>query len=260
MKRLALLLFLFFPIAAFADGFQSTEPASSGTAVDTVGAFGSSPDAKGASLSGTTLTMQPADATHPGEVTTGAQTFAGAKSVDSTFTSTVAAGNSFKVTGGSKYCLNAACTSYVYDDGFGSAYVVGASDIHLNSSGTNAAAVTGPVKASTLLQNQLTMSGSSSSAATTLTASGGDTDIDITLTTKGAGVTNSPGFHATASTSVGTITISASTSGTATVRSGCKPICTNTTSTTAVKCAVSSTTLTATEAGSSSDAINYFCF
>lgn len=47
----------------------------------TIGAFGSSPDAKGASISGQVVTMQPADATHPGMVTTGTQTVAGDKTL-----------------------------------------------------------------------------------------------------------------------------------------------------------------------------------
>lgn len=55
----------------------------------TIGAFGSTPDAKGASLAGQVLTLQPADATHPGAVTTGTQTFAG----DKTFTGNVVAPN-----------------------------------------------------------------------------------------------------------------------------------------------------------------------
>jgi hypothetical protein len=45
----------------------------------TLGSFGSSPSANGASLSGQVLTIQPADSTHPGSVSTGAQTLAGAK-------------------------------------------------------------------------------------------------------------------------------------------------------------------------------------
>lgn len=45
----------------------------------TLAAVGSSPSANGASLSGQVLTLQPADATHPGLVTTGSQTFAGSK-------------------------------------------------------------------------------------------------------------------------------------------------------------------------------------
>jgi hypothetical protein len=54
----------------------------------TIGTFGTSPDAKGATASGSTITMQPADATHPGEVTTGTQSFAGNK----TFTGTLVGG------------------------------------------------------------------------------------------------------------------------------------------------------------------------
>lgn len=51
----------------------------------TVASVGSTPSAAGASASGTTLTLQPADATHPGVVTTGTQSIAGAK----TFTGNV---------------------------------------------------------------------------------------------------------------------------------------------------------------------------
>jgi len=46
----------------------------------TLGAVGSSPSANAASLSGQVLTLQPADATHPGVITTAAQTLAGQKS------------------------------------------------------------------------------------------------------------------------------------------------------------------------------------
>lgn len=46
----------------------------------TLAAFGSSPNANGASLSGQVLTLQPADSTHSGGVTTTTQTFSGNKS------------------------------------------------------------------------------------------------------------------------------------------------------------------------------------
>ncbi len=49
----------------------------------TLTAVGAAPSANGASLSGQALTLQPADATHPGLVTTGTQTFAGAKTLSS---------------------------------------------------------------------------------------------------------------------------------------------------------------------------------
>ena len=50
----------------------------------TLTAVGSSPSANGASLSGQALTLQPADATHPGLVTTGTQTIAGNKALTGT--------------------------------------------------------------------------------------------------------------------------------------------------------------------------------
>jgi hypothetical protein len=52
-------------------------------------AVGSSPNANGATLTGQVLALQPASGTQPGVVSTGAQTFAGAK----TFSSTVGASN-----------------------------------------------------------------------------------------------------------------------------------------------------------------------
>lgn len=54
-----------------------------------VGTFGSTPNAAGLSLAAGVLTMQPADGTNPGGVSTGAQTFAGNK----TFSGTIAASN-----------------------------------------------------------------------------------------------------------------------------------------------------------------------
>ena len=52
---------------------------SGGSGVTTMTAVGSSPNANAASISGVNLTMQPADGTHPGVVTTAAQTLAGSK-------------------------------------------------------------------------------------------------------------------------------------------------------------------------------------
>ncbi len=51
------------------------------TGVTTVGAFSGSSIANGASISGTTITFGPADATNPGMVTTGTQTLAGSKTL-----------------------------------------------------------------------------------------------------------------------------------------------------------------------------------
>lgn len=65
----------------------------------TLAAFGSSPNANGASLSGQALTLQPADATHPGGVSIGPQTFAGSKLFSNPIAITDAsAGGAFSVT------------------------------------------------------------------------------------------------------------------------------------------------------------------
>lgn len=67
--------------------FDTLYPSGSGTSSGTntgdvtLGAFGSSPDAKGATISGQVVTMQPADATHPGMLSTGTQTIPGDKTL-----------------------------------------------------------------------------------------------------------------------------------------------------------------------------------
>src|ERR1035437_9150392 len=57
--------------------------------VTTLDSVGNSPNPNAGIISGNTLTLEPADATNPGVVTTGSQTFAGAK----VFSSTIAASN-----------------------------------------------------------------------------------------------------------------------------------------------------------------------
>lgn len=65
--------------------------ASSGTApVTTIGTFGSTPNSGGASISSNTLTLQPADGTNPGGVSTTTQTFAGAKTFSTSVTTPLA--------------------------------------------------------------------------------------------------------------------------------------------------------------------------
>jgi len=54
----------------------------------TLASVGSSPSASGASLSGQVLTLQPADSTHPGVVSTGTQSIAGDKTFDNAITVT----------------------------------------------------------------------------------------------------------------------------------------------------------------------------
>lgn len=55
------------------------DPSSLGGGVDTLDPVGSSPNANGATIDGDTLTLQPADETHPGALTPAAQTIGGAK-------------------------------------------------------------------------------------------------------------------------------------------------------------------------------------
>lgn len=55
-------------------------------AVTSIGAFGSSPNNSGGTVSGNVLTIQPADATHPGALSTGVQTIAGAKTFSTSIT------------------------------------------------------------------------------------------------------------------------------------------------------------------------------
>ena len=59
--------------------WKTMKGGSSGGGVTAVGPVGSSPNANAAVISGSTLTLEPADATHPGVLSTAAQTIAGAK-------------------------------------------------------------------------------------------------------------------------------------------------------------------------------------
>lgn len=63
-----------------------TDCITTDTGVTTVGAFSSSSQANGATIAGSTITFGPADGTNPGMVSTGSQTFAGAKTFSSNVT------------------------------------------------------------------------------------------------------------------------------------------------------------------------------
>ena len=85
----------------------------------TIGAVGSA-TANGASLSGQVLSLTPADATHPGLVTTGTQSMAGAKTFSTSvgtpaLTTSATTGNpAVTIVDGSKVCLDGAtCTHAV---------------------------------------------------------------------------------------------------------------------------------------------------
>lgn len=105
----------------------SATVSGSNTGDVTLTAVGSTPSANAASLSGQALTLQPVDATHPGVVTTGAQTIAGAKTFSSTIVgsvngsaATLATGRTIAMTG------DAAWTSGSFD---GSGNVTGTSTV-----------------------------------------------------------------------------------------------------------------------------------
>lgn len=66
---------------AYVGGVTSAIQTQLNAKVGALAAVGSSPSANGASISGSTLTLQPADATNPGLLTAGAQTIAGAKTI-----------------------------------------------------------------------------------------------------------------------------------------------------------------------------------
>lgn len=85
---------------AGADGINGTNGTNGiPTALAAVGA---SPNASGATLSGSTLNLEPADNTHPGVLTATSQTIGGAKTISAVLTSTVAAAPAF-MTGVSGY-------------------------------------------------------------------------------------------------------------------------------------------------------------
>ena len=81
-------------ITVFSDGttyWILTKPGSGGGGggVTTITNFGSTPNNAGGTISGTSLTLQPADGTHPGGVSTAAQSFGG----DKTFAGNISAAN-----------------------------------------------------------------------------------------------------------------------------------------------------------------------
>lgn len=66
----------------------NTSGTNTGDQSVSIGTFGAAPDAKAATASGMTVTIQPADATHPGAVSVGTQVWGGAKTADALTAST----------------------------------------------------------------------------------------------------------------------------------------------------------------------------
>jgi hypothetical protein len=113
------------------------------TGVTTMGAFGSSPNSNGGTISGVTLTLQPADGTNPGGVSTTTQTFAGAKTFSSTPTfSTMTVGS--VLFSGTSGILSQDNSNFFWDDtnnwhGIGTA--TPAYKLHVKTAGNNETAM-----------------------------------------------------------------------------------------------------------------------
>jgi hypothetical protein len=109
-------------------------------------------------------------------------------------------------------------------------------------------------------------------SASTLCVDGNDRTISHSLTVGSAsqmtvdtsgnqittGSVTSAGYVCSGTANCGSATTSGGGTTTATVRAGCRPICTNTTSASAVQCSVASTTLTISSGATQT--VNYFCF
>lgn len=77
-------------------GFTQLPATAGGGGISTMGAFGAIPNANGGSISGSTLTLQPADLFNPGGVSLSAQEFSG----DKTFHDNIDIGGEIDVDGG----------------------------------------------------------------------------------------------------------------------------------------------------------------
>ncbi len=166
-----------------AGSFSNFSGTTSGTNTGdvTLGAFGSSPNANGASLSGQVLTLQPADGSNPGGVSTTTQTFAGAKTFSSTVTSTglLTASNGLTLTTGA---LNLTGTSgSIALTGFGTTSVT--STTATGNINTWADSSLAPASSATAYLHNLTFTNGSTNTSGTSTVAG----INIAPTTTAAG-------------------------------------------------------------------------
>lgn len=121
----------------YADATYATIGSSGGP---TTVAFGSTPNSNGGGISGSTLTLQPADATNPGGISTGSQTIPGAK--------TFAGNTTFSGTGTS--ILSVSGTSNVFA---GSSFGVEASSASVPVLASNSASTAGVLPAAIFQRN-----------------------------------------------------------------------------------------------------------
>jgi len=83
MKKLLLTLLLSLNASACLTPFCSGGSSGGGGGVSAMGTFGSSPNVNGGTISGSTLTLQPADGSNPGGLTASTQTLGGVKTFSS---------------------------------------------------------------------------------------------------------------------------------------------------------------------------------
>jgi hypothetical protein len=193
----------------------------------TVGAPAAATDSNGATLSAGTFTLEQADSTHPGIVTTGTQTVAGNKTFTGTLTVTSQTPSLKSVN-----CSGSPCQVFSTTSGQG---------LQIEGNCNSGVGAAGAI----LLGNQNTLN---STDVLVRFFNGSSDAVDV--------YSDGSIIAASGSKSRGTITLSTGT-GTATVLSGAICVCTDTTANASVKCSVSSTTLTAS--GTGSDVIAYIC-
>jgi hypothetical protein len=151
-------------------------------------AIGSAPNANGATIAGTTLNLQPADATNGGVVSTAAQTFAGVKTFNSNiiFGGSAAAPTFTPRSAGTKLVLNPTITSntldYAWGVGIGTLWgsLGGSADQFILYAPTTGPAVTSfftitPSTAMTFNGSSITLG----TSTTTTNVRGGSTDTGI---------------------------------------------------------------------------------
>jgi hypothetical protein len=102
----------------FSGAITASNLSGTNTGDITLATVGSTPAAAGASLSSQVLTLQPADASNAGVVSTTTQTFAGAKTFSGLITSSIASGsNALQLTTGARVKIGGGTNDYIVSDG-----------------------------------------------------------------------------------------------------------------------------------------------
>ena len=151
----------------------------------TIGTFGTTPDTKGATLSGQILTIQPADDTHSGAVSVLAQSFAGNKTFIGTITASNFSGSS---SGSNTGDQTITLTSDVTGSGIGSfattvAFVGTSSAVNIHTAELIANAATNANTASAVVRRD--GSGNFSAGTITATLNGNASTTTLATDTKG---------------------------------------------------------------------------